>query len=187
VPDDGAFRTMAQGPDGIPVLVVFRADGVVRTWTWDGTAPAGGDWRPAPGSSAPPWRDDAGLVADRASHRLLLTGGIPEQGTRAGDTWAWDGSAWSELHPAHRPAGGPVATADLPAGPLLYEQDGTWTWSGDDWTLAQPSGRPPWLPYSALAAIPGAARGHAVAILLTGAAGAAGQTWDWDGLRWAEG
>jgi hypothetical protein len=187
VPDDGAFRTMAAAPDGTPVLVVSRADGSVRTWTWDGAAAAGGDWRPAPGTTAPPWRDDAGLAPDRLSHRLLLFGGIPEQSPRAGDTWAWAGSAWSELHPAHRPAGGPVSMTDLATGPLLYEQDGTWTWSGADWTLAQPPGRPRWYPYAAVAAIPGAAPGQPLAILLAGAAGDVGQTWRWSGARWTAG
>jgi hypothetical protein len=185
VPDDGAFRTMAAAPDGTPVLVVSRADGSVRTWTWDGTAPAGGDWRPAGDATAPPWRDDAGAAADRPSGRLLLFGGIPQQSLRAGDTWAWAERTWTELHPAHRPAGGPVSMTGLATGPLLYEQDGTWTWSGGDWTLAEPPGRPRWYPYAAVAAIPGAASGQPLAILLTGAAGEAGQTWRWTGAGWA--
>jgi len=173
VPDGGAFRTMAQGPDGAPVLVVFAAGGEVRAWTW-----RAGDWRAAAG--APPWRDDAALVPDRAAGRLLQVGGMARGGQRTGDTWAWDGASWSELRPAHPPGGGPAAVADLVAGPLLYEQDGTWTWSEGDWTLAQAPGRPRWVPYAALAAVPGGAE----AVLLTGAAGEPGQTWLWAGGRW---
>jgi hypothetical protein len=185
VPDDGAFRTMASGPDRAPVLVVFEADGAVRTWAWQDSSPAAGDWRPVAGATAPPWRDDPGLVTDRASHRLLLFGGIPERGgARAGDTWAWDGASWSELRPAHRPAGGPAAVADLPTGPLVYEQDGTWAWDGADWTLAQSPGRPRWQPYAALAAVPGPAVGGTLAILLTGPAGSPGQTWRWTAKGW---
>lgn len=183
VPDDGAYRSMAPGPDGAPVLVVFGADRSVRTWTWDA---AGRDWRPAPGAAGLPWRDDAGLVLDRASRRLLLVGGIPDGGGSAGDTWAWDGSSWTELHPAHRPGGGPAAVADLRAGPLLLEQDGTWTWSGGDWSVAQPAGTPEWQPYAAMAAIPGAGPGEPQAVLLTGAAGGPGQTWLWNGFGWGQ-
>jgi hypothetical protein len=187
VPDAGAFRTMAPGPaSGGPVLVVFRADRAVRTWTWDATAAPDGDWVPAPGPAAPPWRDDSGLVPDRPSHRLLLVGGIPEQGLRASDTWAWDETSWAELHPAHRPGGGPVSVTDLATGPLLYEEDGTWTWGGGDWTLVRPPGAPSWRPYAALAAIPGPATRGAEAILLTGAAGDAGQTWRWNGRAWVQ-
>ena len=184
VPDDGAYRAMAPGPDGAPVLLVFGGDRSVRTWTWDA---AGGDWRAAPGTSVPPWRDDAGLVLDRPSRRLLLVGGIPDGGLLAGDTWAWDGSRWSELHPAHRPAGGPASVADLAAGPLLFEQDGTWTWRGGDWTRVRPPGQPQWRPYAALAAVPDAAPGGTLAVLLTGAAGDPGQTWRWNGSGWARG
>jgi len=179
VPDDGVFRTMASGPDGAPVLVVFEADRTVRTWTW-----RAGDWVQAAEPARPPWLDDAAPVPDRASGRMLLAGGIPEPGTRLDGTWAWDGRAWSELRTAHQPAGGPAVAADVAGGPLLFEQDGTWTWSGSDWTLAQPPGAPPWQAYSALAAIPGAGPGDLLAILLTGAAGDPGQTWRWNGFGW---
>lgn len=186
VPDDGAFRTMGTGPDGAPVLVVFAADRSVRTWTWVASA-SGGDWRAAGGSSAPPWRDDAGLVPDHAAGRMLMFGGIPpDHGTQAADTWAWDGSAWTELHPTHRPGGGPVAVADLAGGPLVVEQDGTWTWNGSDWVQAQGAGVPPWQPYAGLAAVPGASQGEVLAVLLTGPAGEQGQTWRWNGFGWTQ-
>jgi hypothetical protein len=170
---------MSAGPDGAPVLVVFAADRTVRTWTW-----RGGDWAEASGATSPSWLDDTAPVPDHASRRVLLAGGIPEPGTRLDGTWAWDGAAWSQLHPAHQPAGGPAAAADLATGPLLFEQDGTWTWAGGDWTLAQPSGQPRWLPYSALAGIPGAAPGDVLAVLLSGATGDPGQTWRWNGFGW---
>jgi hypothetical protein len=188
VPDDGAYRAMAAGPDGAPVLVVFGADHTVptRTWTWRATSASSGDWVEASGTARPPSLDDSAPVPDRASGRTILAGGIPEPGTRLDGTWAWDGAAWSELHPAHQPAGGPAAAADLVTGPLLFEQDGTWTWSGGEWTLAQPPGEPRWLPYSALAGIPGAAQGDVLAVLLTGAVGDPGQTWRWNGFGWTQ-
>jgi hypothetical protein len=181
VPDDGAYRAMATGPSGAPVLVVFGVDRTVHTWTW-----AGGDWKLASGTATPPWLDDAAPVLDHASRSLLLAGGIPPPGARLDGTWAWNGAAWTELHTAHQPAGGPAAAADLATGPLLFEQDGTWTWGGGDWTLAEPSGAPPWQPYSAVAAIPGAGPGDVLAVLLTGAAGDPGQTWRWNGFGWQQ-
>jgi hypothetical protein len=182
VPDDGVYRAMSAGPDGAPVLVVFRANQTVDTWRW-----AGGDWvRAAAGTQGPPWLDDAAPVPDRTSGLVLLAGGIPPPGTRLDGTWAWDGSAWTELHPARLPAGGPAAAADLATGPLLFEQDGTWTWTAGDWTLAQPAGVPRWMAYSALAAVPGAAPGDVLAVLLTGAAGEPGQTWRWNGFGWTQ-
>jgi hypothetical protein len=184
-PDDGAFRAMGTGPDGAPVLVVFADDRTVHTWTW-----RGGDWlEAAAGGPGPPWLDDAAPVADRASGRMLLAGGIPAPGAAGlAGTWAWDGSGWSVLRTAHHPAGGPAAAVELAGGPLLYEQDGTWTWSGapGDWALAQAPGRPPWMAYAALAAVPGAGQGDVQAVLLTGAAGDPGQTWRWNGHVWAQ-
>lgn len=186
VPDGGAYRAMANGPDGAPVLVVFAADRTVHTWTW-----RGGNWVEAPaGGPGPPWLDDAAPVMDRTSGRMLLAGGIPEPGAGALDgTWAWDGSRWTGLHPPHQPAGGPSEAAALATGPLLYEQDGTWTWNGasGDWTLAEDAGGPPWIAYAALAGVPGAGLGRVQAVLLTGAAGEPGQTWRWNGVRWTEG
>ena len=184
VPDAGAYRVMAPGPSGGPVLVVFGADHQVRTWTWNAGAPDGGDWRAAAAATAPPWRDAAGLAMDPQSHRLILVGGVSAQGAPAGDTWAWDGSTWSELHPAHRPAGGPASLTELGTGPLLYEQDGTWAWNGADWTLQQQPGQPPWQAYPALAGIPGASPGELLAVLVTGPAGDQSQTWRWNGFGW---
>jgi hypothetical protein len=115
----------------------------------------------------------------------ILFGGVDAQGIAATDTWSWDGTAWSELHPAHRPAAGPGTMAELSTGPLLFEQDGTWTWNGADWTLAQPAGEPPWQQGAALAAVPGAQPGGLLAIVLTGTPGQTGQTWRWNGFGWS--
>jgi hypothetical protein len=186
VPGVGAYRVMAQGPSGAPVLVVFGLDRQVATWTWNAAARGGGDWAPVSAATAPPWRDASGLAMDTVSRRLILFGGVSAQGATAGDTWAWDGSAWSELRPGHRPAGGPAALAAAGTGPLLYEQDGTWTWTGTDWAQQQPGGQPPWQAYSALAGIPGAGPGELLAILVTGATGDASQVWRWNGFGWAQ-
>jgi hypothetical protein len=186
VPGVGAYRVMAQGPSGSPVLLVFGLDHQVTTWTWTGAARGGGDWVPAAIATAPPWRDASGLAMDPVSRRLILFGGVSAQGATAGDTWAWDGSTWSELRPAHRPAGGPAALTGAGTGPLLYEQDGTWTWTGADWTQQQPGGTPPWQAYSALAGVPGAGPGELLAILVTGPTPDVSQVWRWNGFGWGQ-
>lgn len=88
-------------------------------------------------------------------------------------TWRWDDAdgptdrAWRRL----------LQVGGIPEQSL--RSGDTWTWSGGDWTLAQPSAQPRWLPFGALAAVPGTGQ----ALLLTGATGD-GQTWVWSGDRW---
>ncbi len=56
------------------------------------------------------------------------------------DTWTWDGSDWTERHPAHRPVlFRPSAAYDYVRHQvvLLAEANGgmqTWTYDGNDWT-----------------------------------------------------
>jgi hypothetical protein len=55
-----------------------------RTAVWEfSVAPAGGEAAPAP-------RSEAGLVFDRVKGRLLLFGGLLEDGTTAADCWTYD-------------------------------------------------------------------------------------------------
>jgi len=63
-----------------------------------------------------------------------------------GDTWAWNGAAWTLLHPAHSPpARAPLAMAYDPTGSriVLYgarktavspAASDTWFWNDGDWT-----------------------------------------------------
>lgn len=55
----------------------------------------------------PPARDHAALAWHRGSARMLLFGGQdlrqPAGQRRLGDTWAFDGQGWTQLHPAHSP------------------------------------------------------------------------------------
>jgi len=111
-----------------------------QTWTWDGST-----WtRQSPGAS-PPTRWGAAMAYDAATSTVVLFGGdhqIP-LGLGLADTWAWDGSAWTEQSPATSPSARSAAslaydaatgtavlfggTGGIPGHPTFLR--GTWTWS----------------------------------------------------------
>src|SRR5262245_9504550 len=61
---------------------------------------------PAPLADGPVGRWDMGLAPDPLG-RVVLFGGLTVNTNgrlvRLGDTWTWDGSAWTEQHPADHP------------------------------------------------------------------------------------
>ena len=144
--------------------------GLGDTWTFDGSA-----WQPmtaAPaGSGLPAPRWDASLVYDTARSRLVLFGGSAGGGQPAylGDTWTWDGLAWTLAQQTPPLGGGPggralaSATFDPAVGRIVlwggfgqadpaacgpgvtvyctaYLND-TWTWDGRTWSKI--AGGPP--------------------------------------------
>ena len=116
----------------------------------------------------------------------MLFGGLFEtqdQIIGLGDTWEWDGAAWSE-----RPtSGGPVdyeptgAVFDGARGVvvLLTSSGETWTWNGVTWTKKTPALAPPATPSGALAYDSARER-----VVLFGGTGTSA-TWEWDGTTWA--
>lgn len=71
------------------------------TWTWDGSV-----WTQRHPASAPVNRAFASLAFDPSNQRLVLFGGIeadPTQDTVESDTWAWDGSTWTQQSPPTSP------------------------------------------------------------------------------------
>jgi hypothetical protein len=110
------------------------------TWTWDGAT-----WTPKAPSTSPPGRFDYGEAWDPSSQRVIAFGGerVINDTAPFGDTWAWDGTTWTELHPAHSPSPRIVhglVYDEIHHDLLLYggtdntnyPQD-TWAWTGDDW------------------------------------------------------
>jgi hypothetical protein len=72
------------------------------TWAWDGT-----DWSEL-SATGPTARQGANMVYDAALSEVLLlggdaSGGFDGLGTPLDDLWAWNGSAWQQLHPATSP------------------------------------------------------------------------------------
>jgi hypothetical protein len=142
------------------------------------------------------------MAYDPATHNLLLYGGLvfSDTGqTALGDTWSWDGSRWTELHPATSP---PPLTAALMAydparrvvvltggetahasGTEVSPNQTTWTWDGSGWTSRPNAPTPPSSGEAALAADDASSQ----LVLVTAAAGCGGtDTWLWHLDAWEE-
>jgi len=106
------------------------------------------------GSGAnPSGRMSAAMAYDAARGEVVMFGGHGASGV-LGDTWTWDGSGWTQQHPAESPlpreqaamafdpVGGRVilfgGTAPSQAAPL----DDTWSWDGSNWRQEHPAHRP---------------------------------------------
>ncbi len=160
------------------------------TWEWDGTA-----WTQlvSPDVLSPPARNGHAMAYRDSSQRTILFGGSTDAGLSA-ETWAWDGSAWTEPKPANVPPARSdhamaydaerdviVLFGGKGANGLLAD---TWTWNGSDWKPATSDQNP------------SARSRHAMAydtvrrlvVLFGGHTGTvdAGDTWEWDGNAWTE-
>lgn len=149
-------------------------------------------------------RNGHSMAYDAARSRTILFGGA-DAARVLGDTWEWDGSVWkrvSQTGPEPRTfaamayddvrrkivlvGGNRVLFGSDPPAIDTYLAD-TWEWDGRGWTRAPVSGPPP----RAEAAIAfDAGRGRMVLYggydRRDGAIRRLGDTWEWDGSRWAE-
>jgi hypothetical protein len=128
------------GDSGSPGLPVGT------TWTWDGR------WTEHHPVSSPSARTGAAMVYDPATRQMLLFGGSTgvEDGFQ-GDTWAWTGRTWRQLHPAAAPAARHNADLVYDAATrtvILFGGFGggrladTWSWNGSSWTQLHPARSP---------------------------------------------
>jgi cysteine-rich repeat protein len=117
-----------------------------ETWLWDGH-----EWSLAHPTTLPLGRDGTMLAFDGKRGRVIMFGG--HQRTIEGgnayltDTWSWDGSNWTELHPTTVPDGrmnGAMSYDPLRDQIVLFggtnaiDQIGnvplkTWTFDGSEW------------------------------------------------------
>jgi hypothetical protein len=173
------------------VSVLFGADNALPTlpadtWGWDGS-----QWSivsPASSPSHPTLRDDTAMAT--LDGKAILFGGLESLGSAGtsvlGDTWQWDGAAWTQLQVA-----GPSAryghTMTTAGGKIVLfggNADGnvifgdTWEWDGQAWTQVSMMGP------SARAFHAAAALGDDVVVF--GGCPATGDpdTWRWDGRAW---
>lgn len=111
------------------------AGGVVtETWRWDGT-----DWAEATPATRPPARIFPMMADDPARGEVVLVGGqAPDGSSTLSDTWAWDGSDWTDRQPAQAPW--PTSQSGLAYDPtlgvlvLLDELGQSVSWNGVTWT-----------------------------------------------------
>jgi len=115
----------------------------------------------------PSSRAQAAIAYDEATGSVLMFGGAGSTGAPEGDTWTWDGSSWSQQHPATSPsarAGGVMAYDPVNHDVLLFGGNTesravvgddsahsipaeTWSWDGHEWRRAQ-FGGPDFVPGS---------------------------------------
>ena len=96
-------------------------------------------------------------------------------------TWAWNGSDWTQLHPATDPGIDMPSMVGTANQVLLLGQgqqiggryiDQTWTWGGSDWKLLQPK-------INLTAGVAAYDVQHGDVVAFGGA-----DTWVWDGATW---
>jgi hypothetical protein len=126
----------------------------------------------------------------------VLFGGEGEGiGNHLGDTWTWDGTTWTQQHPATSPParqemGMSYDTAQSDV--VLFGGEGqdngnvlddTWTWDGTDWTQEFPATSPPALDRMGMTYD----AAHSQVVLFGGVDGGIhGDTWTWDGTTWTQ-
>jgi hypothetical protein len=162
------------------------------TWTWDGAT-----WAQL-SEAGPAPRYPGGFAFDAVRGRVLLFGGhevTPSQFNTYGDTWEWDGAAWTQASSVGpTPRDGARAAFDAQRGqvvlfggiqiePAIRFLDDTWVWDGVTWAAAAGSG-PPGRGHHAMAYDPIGER-----VLVFGGSDGPGpslrrDTWAWDGQAW---
>jgi hypothetical protein len=157
------------------------------TWVWDGKW-----WRERFSQAVPNGRYAHVLATEAARGVVLMfggrapAGGLPGQEFEFGDTWTWDGIAWTQVATS-----GPMARSD--AGMAHHDGSGltilfggrnqgvllgdTWAWDGNAWTQLFPAASPPAMAQHDMAYD----RARGVIVLL-----GSGGTWEWDGASWTQ-
>ena len=118
------------------------------TWVWNGA-----NWSQKHPTNSPPPRACFGNLAYDAAHgQTVLFGGQTSGASfqTIGDTWAWDGSNWTQKFPATSPLPRALHSMGFDAGAgktIMLGGVGqagtnfqdTWAWDGSNWALITPS------------------------------------------------
>lgn len=130
------------------------------------------------------------MAYDGARQQVVLFGGSSGNGV-AGDTWIWNGTAWTQVFPLNSPS--PRASAQMvydAARQQVVMYGGfqeTWVWDGSNWIKKTPLNSPNAVAGFAFAYDPT----RSLAVLAGGCAFVTGrgcvsfnETWVWDGSNW---
>jgi len=134
------------------------------------------------------------MIYDAASRDVILFGGY--DGTYLGDTWSWNGTTWTQLHPGTAPSprdGDTFVYDPATKTAILYggystatgRLGDTWSWDGTTWTQLHPATSLGLVSPSRQAAYDTASK----QLLLFGGQAqtgppAANGTWTWTGTTW---
>ena len=184
--DAGTGNVVLYGSQG-------RGGGPGDTWVWNGTT-----WTQQHPATGPPVQGNAAMAYDAGAGDVVLFGGCCGSGDSVlGDTWTWNGTTWTQQHPATSPPAREYAVMayDAATGDVVlfggnnsntstHALGGTWTWDGATWTRQHPAIHPPARGFAAMAY--DAATGNVV--LFSGDSNDStqifGGTWTWDGTTW---
>jgi hypothetical protein len=164
--------------------------------------------------ASPPPRAANTVAYDGATGEVMLFGGLGSSFTPLNDTWAWDGTTWTQVADA-ADAGCTTTCTDSPparaASMMTYDPasnqlvvfggdaDGgdvnnndTWTWDGTSWSQVADSSDPGCT--TSCIGSPPARSGGAMAydpaigkvVLFGGLGDATNDTWTWDGTSWTQ-
>jgi hypothetical protein len=167
--------------------------GLGDTWLWDGTR-----WLPQTPAASPPPRSFGAMAYEPNLHRIVLSGGgAANSDPFRSDTWAWDGTTWTDLTGRQPPS--------LMAHRLVYDDavgrlvmlagnrgpNGaaltTWTFDGANWSQLVTKAAPEQadgigMAYDRRAGVVVAFGGTAV----LGPGGGRATTWLFDGSDWRQ-
>jgi hypothetical protein len=160
------------------------------TWTWNGTTWA----QQAAPLASPSLRYAAQAIWDVGHGYMILFGGVSTTSTFLGDTWKWDGAAWTLLAPAAHPtarAFGACAYNTSTSAPTILGGEGSsyfsdmWTWSGTNWVQVVPATLPTARGLGGMSVGAGSQE-----LVLFGGINSSGtllnDTWTYNGTTWAQ-
>src|SRR5262249_20094684 len=140
-------------------------------------------------------RSNSDMVYDPVRQNVVLFGGY--DGAYLNETWTWDGTTWTQQHPATSPPvrdtfpmafDSATQTTVLSGGYSISVgiHNDTWTWDGTNWRQQHPSSSP-------------SARGSGRQMAYDAASGQLilfgggnpngafyGDTWEWSGTNWIQ-
>ena len=160
------------------------------TWEWD---PAAHTWTQKPASTLVyVGLSGAAMAYDPNRHQVILFGGRAYWSFGEVNTYAWDGTNWTDITPAVYPDGRSYHSMATDLGRSKVVMFGgyngnplqdTWEWNGSSWTQVALSG-----PVPGRRAEPAMAydSSRQVTTIFGGNVGGVSnsETWDWDGTSW---
>src|SRR5262249_50855331 len=157
---------------------------------------AGNDW-PLRATGGPPGRIDHAMAFDSVRGRVVLFGG--QASADFGDTWEWDGNAWTQLTPSIAPQPRIKAAMAFHAatGQMIlfggnsllttpYTCNDTWAWNGTTWSALSPAT----IPHRRYFHVMSANDAAGTVVMYGGVdsgSGSINDTWEWNGNDWVGG
>jgi hypothetical protein len=159
------------------------------TWAWDGE-----NWTQL-ASDGPASRSGHSMVYDSNRKRVVLFGGLSAGGQLLNDTWEWDGNEWTQqedvgpsARKAHSMAYDSVRQRTVLFGGAAADGSShgdTWEWDGSSWAEIVDFGATPCQSAALAFANTVTLFGGITSTLAAPPPQVLGDTWEWDGKRWA--